>query len=203
MFVLVVIKDKIKLPPVDLEDILRALKFHIEKKYSDKVIPEVGLAIIVHDILQYEQGIVFPGDGSAHVEVTFRLVVFRPFVGEVLCGTVKSCGDDGIVVSLDFFDHIFIPPDSLQPGSYYEEKAKLWVWPYSVDGVQYDLIMNLESKIRFRVETITFNPPNNKRKIEYKQKLSQISKARGLDKRTENIEDTVDDVIVTPMVVVV
>lgn len=48
------------------------------------------------DILEYSGGYVHPGDGAAHYLVKFRLVVFRPFVGEVILGHVKTSESDGI-----------------------------------------------------------------------------------------------------------
>jgi DNA-directed RNA polymerase III subunit RPC8 len=40
--------------------------------------------------------------------VTFRLIVFRPFIGEVLSGKVLSQSPLGIRVSMGFFDDITI-----------------------------------------------------------------------------------------------
>lgn len=38
-----------------------------------------------------EGGHVYPNDGAAYFKARFRLVVFRPFVGEVLVGTLTAC----------------------------------------------------------------------------------------------------------------
>ena len=40
---------------------------------------------------------------------TFRLVVFRPFVGEILIGWVSSCTEGGSECQNGVFDDIFIP----------------------------------------------------------------------------------------------
>ena len=55
----------------------------------------------------------YPGDGSAHAEVQFRVLVFSPFRGELLEGTVKYCTSDRVVISLGFFEDIILPPDAL------------------------------------------------------------------------------------------
>lgn len=62
--------------------------------------------------------------GNRRSQVLFRLVVFRPFVSEVLFGKVKSSSEDGIrgkgnfqsqllitwvAVSLGFFDDMHVP----------------------------------------------------------------------------------------------
>ena len=77
------------------------------------------------------------------------------------------------------------------------------MWPYyDDDGNQYDLIMNLNEKIRFRVETIHFNPPSNSRKIKHKQKMNELAKKRGIIVQ-EAESETQEDVIVSPMVIIV
>eukprot|EP00955_Chlamydomonas_euryale_P067610 359882-Chlamydomonas_euryale.AAC.2 len=57
-----------------------------------------------------------PSNTSPHRQVRFRLVVFRPFVGEVLVGQLKSCSREGLRVSLGFFDDILVPDYMLQVG---------------------------------------------------------------------------------------
>ena len=40
--------------------------------------------------------IIYPGDGSAHINVIINLLVFRPFIGEILSGTVVSLDENGL-----------------------------------------------------------------------------------------------------------
>lgn len=46
------------------------------------------------------------------------MVVFRPFVGEVLKGRIVSCTEEHIRVSMDFVQDIIIPSYALQTPSY-------------------------------------------------------------------------------------
>lgn len=72
--------------------------------------------------------------------VEFRVIVFRPFKGEIILGRISSASEFGMkstfvrtkenrllvqvffltgnAVALDFFDDIFIPPHLLFPGSF-------------------------------------------------------------------------------------
>lgn len=75
------------------------------------------------------------------------MIVFRPFVGEVLVGRIRSCTEEGLSVSLTFFDDIFIPAHCLQPGTVFNADERLWVWNY--DGNE--LFMDLDERIRLRV----------------------------------------------------
>ena len=61
-----------------------AIEQEVKQLYCDTVIPNVGLATTVYDILNIEGGDVHIGDGGAAFHVQFRLLVFRPFIGEVL-----------------------------------------------------------------------------------------------------------------------
>jgi DNA-directed RNA polymerase III subunit RPC8 len=63
--------------------------------------------------------------------VEFRLVMFRPFKGEIIMGKISSSGEWGIkgsltlhampcspnLVRLDFFEDIHVPPSMLFEGS--------------------------------------------------------------------------------------
>jgi DNA-directed RNA polymerase subunit E'/Rpb7 len=51
-----------------------------------QVIANLGLAVSVYDILDIQGGLIYPSDGAAHFKAKFRLIFFRPFVGEVLTG---------------------------------------------------------------------------------------------------------------------
>lgn len=65
--------------------------------------------------------------GSSHTDVIFRYIVFRPEIGSLLTGKIKSCTREGIFVTLGFFDDIFIPKDELQHPSRFEEAEQAWV----------------------------------------------------------------------------
>lgn len=62
---------------------------------------------------------------SIMTQVKFRLVVFKPFVGEVIVARLKSCSREGLHLSLGFFDDILIPEHLLQEPSFYEDHEKV------------------------------------------------------------------------------
>ena len=66
-----------------------ALSEALNAKLANKVVKEVGLVISLFDILQIGESHVMAGDGASHTKVTFRCLVFRPFIEEVLTGKIK------------------------------------------------------------------------------------------------------------------
>jgi DNA-directed RNA polymerase III subunit RPC8 len=122
MFIVSLLRDTVAIPPAkfgaDMSDVLAQ---EIDLLYANKVIPGVGLCICFFDFDSIGTSRIFPGDGSAFTEVTFRMLVFSPRVGEVLIGTVKSSDEiKGLRVSFEFFDGVLVPPTQLrQPSRLY------------------------------------------------------------------------------------
>ncbi|CDO56427.1 similar to Saccharomyces cerevisiae YKL144C RPC25 RNA polymerase III subunit C25 [Geotrichum candidum] len=153
MFNLTKISDLIRLPPDEFSlPLSEALEDLINAKYSNKVIHNVGLCITLYDILEFEDGLTRNGDGSVYIKTTFRLVVFRPFVGEILIGWVSSCTEEGLNVKMEFFDDIFIPKHLLFESCVFIPREQAWVWKNGDD----DFYIDTNEKIRFRVEQEVF-----------------------------------------------
>lgn len=111
--------------------------------------------ISFREVVSFKDSSILPVDGSSHTDVIFRYIVFRPEIGSLLTGKIKSCSRDGIIVTLGFFDDIFIPKDELQHPSRFEETEQAWVWEYPVEDSEqdskHDLFMDVGETIKFRI----------------------------------------------------
>lgn len=153
MFTLATLEDSIRLDPSTFTlDHNVALTQEINRKFSNKVLPEVGLCISLYDIVSSKDGVLRGGDGAVYVETRFRLVVFAPFVGEILVGWISSCTPEGINVRMEFFDDVFLPSHMLFEGSQFISKEQAWVW--NVNDM--NLYLDTNEKLRFRVEKMEF-----------------------------------------------
>jgi len=123
--------------------------------YLDKVITNVGLVISLYDIIKIDGGLIHPGEGAPLFQCEFRLVVFKPVIGEVILGTISRCTAKGIQVSIGFFHDIFIPEHSLQVPSTYNESESAWYWTFN----DQDHWMEAGDTIRFKVQEVTFPAP--------------------------------------------
>ena len=107
MFVLVHVRDTIKLPPSCFsKDFYDGLKDEINGRYTNKVLPGIGLCVILYDFVKVGEAVVHFGDGAAWVKVEFREVVFRPFPLETMVGKVEKSDASGLLLSLGFFSEI-------------------------------------------------------------------------------------------------
>ncbi|KAJ3275733.1 DNA-directed RNA polymerase III subunit rpc25 [Terramyces sp. JEL0728] len=153
MFVLETIEDLVRVQPASFKySQIKALEDELNRKYSNKVLHNVGLCLRVYDIDSATDPIIHAcQDGS--YQFVFRMVVFRPFKGQVLLGLVKDCDAvKGVRVSLKFFDDIYIPPQYLMDGTVFNREEGAWVWKY--DDNEY--FMDPGNWIRFRVEQAEF-----------------------------------------------
>jgi len=160
MFVIVSFEDYISIAPKYFGNELTAIKTEIRKKYVNKVVKDIGLCTTLHDIIHIGDGYIYPGDGASHVLVHFRMIVFRPFIGEVIHGRTKSSSaTDGLQITLNFFDDIYVPPTLLSDPSKFNEQEQLWYWKFG----EHQLYMELDTDFRFRVESIIFHERPSKR----------------------------------------
>jgi DNA-directed RNA polymerase III subunit RPC8 len=89
MYVLAEMKDVVHVKPWLFEHDLRVvIEDELNKKFANKVIYQLGLCVALFDIIKIENSYIFPGDGASHTRVTFRYVIFRPFIDEVLTGNI-------------------------------------------------------------------------------------------------------------------
>ncbi|KAL5513107.1 RPC25 [Sanghuangporus vaninii] len=130
MFVLSTIRDTVALQPSTFSlPAEQAIINELNKKYANRVLHDVGLCICVFDIAQAGEGKVRYGDGCMWHKVVFRMVVFRPFAGEVILAKVKSSDEEGIRLSIGFFDDMHVPHSYLPVPSAFDpsERAHFWV----------------------------------------------------------------------------
>jgi len=164
MFLLSEMRSVVRLEAKDFDkELTEALSDCLNNKLANKILKDVGLVIGLWDILSVGDSFIMAGNDGSHTKVNFRLLVFRPFMDEVLVGKIKSCTREGVHLSLGFFDDILIPPEALQHPHRFDETDQVWVWEYPTEpdedgnpGESHDLFMDPGEEIRFRVTSETF-----------------------------------------------
>lgn len=125
------LSDVVQIHPSDFsKPSARSIEDYINAKYADKVIHKVGLCVGFHSIIKTSEGLIGHGSGIVNVNVDFRVVVFRPFAGEIVHATIThSAIKKGIFLSQDFFEDIIVPPETLFEGTVWD-KDENGTWSY-------------------------------------------------------------------------
>lgn len=154
MFVLALLQDVVVIKPHEFgNDLVTVLKRRINQRLSNRVVPGLGLCISVYDILEVGVTYILHGEGGGHTRVKFRLVVFRPYIDEVIQARVIYSNSQGLKLSVDFFEDITIPADRLPEPHVFEGSEQVWYWEYPSDNGEppAKLYMDPGKVVRFRV----------------------------------------------------
>ncbi|KAI9181997.1 hypothetical protein LWI28_020928 [Acer negundo] len=158
MFYLSKIEHTLRLPPHLLSLPLdEAVKKELENIFLDKVIADLGLCISVYNIYEIEGGFIFPGEGASTYTAKFRLIIFRPFVGEIIAAKLKESDSNGLRLSLGFFEDIYIPNHLLlSPSNCKPDPTKRYevIWTWDFEEGKLDIDGNDE--IKFRVIGVNY-----------------------------------------------
>lgn len=131
MFSLVGVEDVVRLPPEKFSTVrFQSLEEEVNAKYVNKVLEDEGLCLGLWDWIQKGDDRILHGDGATMTRVKFRLVVFRPEIGEVMLARVSVADPSGLELSLEFFDDIHIAASAIQTPAEFDENEKAWVWKY-------------------------------------------------------------------------
>lgn len=118
MYVSLTIKDTVKVAcHLMRSNIAEATTDQIHRKYSNRVLRGEGICVAVIRVVQLGTPYIHPTKGAVTVRVTFEVLVFKPFLFEILMATVHSCDASGIVLSLGFH-LVTVLKENLPTGSY-------------------------------------------------------------------------------------
>ena len=161
MYILIQLEDRIQISASELNNQKNALEESISKKYCDKVIKNTGLVISLKQILKVLNGKLMYGSGMANFTVTFTLILFRPLKGELMVGKIIESTKNGLKLSLDFFEDVYVPSYLLYKNSNWNEEEQLW-YTNLLDENDNQEEKNkwwyaLKSNVLFRVSNLIFN----------------------------------------------
>lgn len=209
MFILSVLRDTVAIKPHQLShDQQVVIKRRLNERLANKVVPDLGLCICVYDISEIGDSYILPGEGDCRVRVTFRMIVFRPFVDEVIEAKVIGSSRQGLTLSIEFFEDIFVPAEKLPEPHVFEEDGQVWYWEYAQeDEPPARLYMDPGKIVRFRTTELIFKDlkPDlsmEERKLEKSMEIKGTMASNGLgcigwwtaeDEDEEGVEDEQDE----------
>jgi DNA-directed RNA polymerase subunit E' len=107
LFKIITVRDIVRIPPARFEprESLRDVSLDIvRKEYEDKITGDLGYIITVIEVIEIGVGKLIPGDGAAYHNITFKILVFKPDLHEVVEGEVVEVVDFGVFIRLGPLD---------------------------------------------------------------------------------------------------
>jgi DNA-directed RNA polymerase subunit E' len=101
MFYEVLVTDHVRVEPNKFGmDTDEAVRTQLEESYSGFQDKDIGTVVAVLDVMEVKEGIIIPGDGAAYYESTFKLIVFKPELQELVFGTIEEITNFGAFISM-------------------------------------------------------------------------------------------------------
>jgi len=101
MFYEVLVTDHVRVEPNKFGmDTDEAVRTQLEESYAGFQDKDIGTVVAVLDVLDVKEGTIIPGDGAAYYESTFKLIVFKPELQELIYGTIEEITNFGAFISM-------------------------------------------------------------------------------------------------------
>ena len=101
MFYEVLVTDHVRVEPNKFGlDTDEAVRVQLEESYSGFQDKDIGTVVAVLDVTDVKEGVIIPGDGAAYYESTFKLIVFRPELQELVYGTIEEITNFGAFMDM-------------------------------------------------------------------------------------------------------
>jgi DNA-directed RNA polymerase subunit E' len=105
MFYELEVKSHVRVPPnAFTEDTQEAVLKSLNMQFENFISKDIGVVVGVKEVGKITDGIIIPGDGAAYYGATFKLLVYRPELQEVVLGKVTDITDFGAFIDLGAID---------------------------------------------------------------------------------------------------
>jgi DNA-directed RNA polymerase subunit E' len=101
MFYELLVTDHVRVDPTKFGlETGEAVRAQLEESYTGFQDKDIGTVVTVLEVLEVNEGIIIPGDGAAYYQSTFKIIVFRPELQEVVCGTIEEITNFGAFIDI-------------------------------------------------------------------------------------------------------
>jgi len=101
MFYLVEVSDYVRVEPKLFGlPTSEAVDKQLRETYSDYYNKELGKVVTIVEVLNVGEGVIIPGDGAAYYNSTFKLLVWRPVLQELVYGSIEEITSFGAFINM-------------------------------------------------------------------------------------------------------
>ncbi len=101
MFYLTEVEDYVRVDPKLFGlPTIEAVDKQLRETYEDYYDKELGKVVEVIEVLKVGEGVIIPGDGAAYYNSTFKLIIWKPELQELVFGVISEITDFGAFMEL-------------------------------------------------------------------------------------------------------
>lgn len=96
MFKILTVKDEVRVPPVKFDlELDHAVKESLQEQIEGKMNADIGVFLVVTDIINIGDGKIIPEDGAIYYLVEFKVLMYKPELNEIVLGEVVDVTEFG------------------------------------------------------------------------------------------------------------
>ena len=96
MFKILTVKDEVRVPPIKFDlELDRAVKESLQDQIEGKINADIGVFLVVTDILSVGDGKIIPEDGAIYYPVDYKILIYKPELNEIVTGEVVDVTEFG------------------------------------------------------------------------------------------------------------
>jgi len=101
MFYLSEVEDHVRVEPKLFGlPTIEAVDQQLRETYANYYNKELGKVVSVIEVLEVGEGVIIPGDGAAYYKSTFKLLVWKPELQELVFGTIEEITTFGAFMNM-------------------------------------------------------------------------------------------------------
>ena len=101
MFYLTEVEDYVRVEPKLFGlPTAQSVREQLEETYADYYEKEIGKVVAVVKVLSIGEGIIIPGDGAAYYKSSFKILVWKPEVQELVYGKIEEITNFGAFINM-------------------------------------------------------------------------------------------------------
>ncbi len=155
MYEILTIRDKIRIPPEKLGKKLReALLESISEKYEGVINKKLGASLMVMGIDEIGEGKIYPTDPGVYYDTTFKLLVYKPELHEVVEGEVVDAVEFGAFVNIGAFDGLVHISQLMDDYVSFDKKNQMFI------GRQTRKTLKVGDLVRARIISVSWAEQN-------------------------------------------
>ncbi len=96
MFKILTVKDEVRVPPVKFGlELDQAVKESLQEQVEGKMNADIGVFLVITEVLNVGDGKIVPEDGAIFYQVEFKVLTYKPEVNEIVVGEVVDITEFG------------------------------------------------------------------------------------------------------------
>jgi len=181
MLKILTVKDEARVAPTKFDmELNQAVKESLQEQFEGKMNPDIGVFLVVTEVLSVGEGKIIPEDGAIYYPAEFKIMVFKPEINEVMLGEVVDITEFGAFTRIGPIDALVHVSQIMDDKIAYDGKNAIFT------GKKTGYKMKEGDIIRTRVVGVSLGKGRNKISLTMRQPL--LGALDWVEKEKKNVD---------------